>query len=404
MIALHMITVDEAQQRLLREVSVFEPERIALDESLGRVLREDIRAPVDVPQLDNSAMDGYAVRAAETPARLCVVGEIPAGRIWKQSLEGGTVLRIMTGAPIPDGADAVAQVEITDGGTDFVVVQRAVEPGANIRRRGEDMRAGDIVLRSGMNIGPAEIGVLATVQKSSVLVGRRPTVAILATGNELIGIDEPPVPGKSVNSNSWALAAMVRQAGAVPRLFGTVPDECDATVRAIESALDCDFIVSSGGVSVGAYDFVKDALEVLGAETQFWRVAMKPGKPIVLSRLRDRLYFGLPGNPVSSMVSFALFVGPAIRKAMGQSSDLFPPTVNVRTTTALKGAGDRRTYLRVRVVTREGTLLAEPMRGQGSAVSTSMVQANGLAVLDIGTKHVAAGESVPVLLLGPIFS
>jgi molybdopterin molybdotransferase len=394
-----MMTVDEAQALVFAEVSPLPAEIVPLEEADGRVLREDVVAPRDVPQLDNSAMDGYAVRAADTPGALRVVGDVPAGKISQVAVEAGTAIRIMTGAAVPEGADAVAQFEITDRHTDVVTIKSAVAAGSNIRRAGEDMRASDLILRIGTLLGAGEIGVLATAQKSAVSVGRRPSVAILATGDELIEVGDAPAPGMSVNSNSYALAVLVRQAGGVPHMRGIVRDDRAATMKAIESALDCDFIVSSGGVSVGAYDFVKDALDALGAETKFWRVAMKPGKPVVLSRLRDRLYFGLPGNPVSALVSFTLFVAPSIRKAQGQTTNILPPVVNLRTTAPLKSGGDRRAYLRVRVTARDGELVAEPMKAQGSGVSTSMVQANGFAILEIGTTRVDAGQTVPVMLL-----
>jgi len=236
------------------------------------------------------------------------------------------------------------------------------------------------------------------VQKARVVVGRRPTVAILSTGDELVEIDRPRAPGKVVNSNAYALAALVREAGAVPRPMGIVPDERAATIAAIERALECDFILSSGGVSVGAFDFVKDALDALGAETRFWRVAMKPGKPFVLSRLRGRLYFGLPGNPVSSMVAFLLFVAPSLRKAMGQKEAVLPQVVMTRLAAPLTSRGDRRTYLRVRVEPRGGELVSTPMRAQGSGVLTSMVGANGLAWLEEGVTGAAAGEMVATVL------
>jgi molybdopterin molybdotransferase len=394
-----MLTVDEAQALVFAEVKVLPAESVPLQEADGRVLREDVAAPRDVPQLDNSAMDGYAVRAADTPGSLEVIDDVPAGRISTKTVASGTAIRIMTGAPVPQGADAVAQFEITDRGEKVVKVQNAVDKGASIRRAGEDMQAGQIVLRSGTLLGPGEIGVLATAHKSTVSVGRRPSVAILSTGDELIDVADPPAPGRSVNSNSYALAALVRAAGGVAHVRGIIRDDRAATINALQSTLDCDFIVTSGGVSVGAYDFVKDALEALGAETKFWRVAMKPGKPVVLSRLREKLFFGLPGNPVSALVSFTLFVAPSIRKALGLTENLLPPVVNVRTTAALKPAADRRSYLRVRVLARQGELVAEPMKAQGSGVSTSMIQANGLAIVEAGTAAIDAGQLVPVMLL-----
>jgi molybdopterin molybdotransferase len=404
-----MIPVEEAQRRVLEEVAVGAAEPVALADVLGRVLREDIVAWCDVPSDDNSAMDGYAVRAADVeqatgdvPAVLHVVDDIPAGVVPKKKIEARTAARIMTGALVPSGADAVVQVESTDAGSPDVRVFQPVAPGTNIRRRGDDMRAGSIVLRAGTVIGPAACGVLASVQRRGVLAGKQPTVAILSTGDELVEVGGDLAPGKVVNSNSYALAALVREAGAIPRMHGLVSDTRQATVAAIESALDCDFVVSSGGVSAGAYDFVKDALDDLGAELKFWRVAMKPGKPVVFAPVRGRLYFGLPGNPVSLMVAFVLFVAPALRKAMGKSDGLVPPVVNIRCGAPLKAKGDRRTYVRVRIVARNGELVALPMISQGSHVSTSMVTANGLAVVEEGITRIQEGDLAPVLVIGAI--
>ncbi|MDQ6802112.1 MAG: molybdopterin molybdotransferase MoeA [Acidobacteriota bacterium] len=402
-----MISVEEAQERVLAEIAIVGTEQVAFTDALGRVLREDIIATSDVPQADNTAMDGYAVRAddiANPPVRLRVIEDLPAGSVATKKVEKGTAIRIMTGALIPDGADTVAHVEITDAGSDFVTINHTIKRGTNLRKRGEDMRAGDVVLAAGTLMGAAEIGVLAGVQKSVVRAGRRPTVAIISTGDEIVEVDEPRGLGKVVNSNSYSLAALAREAGAIPRMMGIVRDTRDATIAAIESALECDFIISSGGVSVGAYDFVKDALDALGAETKFWQIAMKPGKPVVLSRLRDRVYFGLPGNPVSCMVSFLLFVAPALRKAMGQKSGILPPIVKARLMGPLKSRGDRRNYLRVRVVARGGELIAYPMTTQGSGVSTSMVQANGFAIVDTGITTVNAGDLIATVLVASPFS
>src|SRR5688572_558609 len=361
-----MLTVEEAQARVLAEVTPVGAEEIALNRAHGRVLREDVVATEDAPQADSGGMDGYAVRAEDTPGELRVLGDIPAGYVPNGRVEAGTAMRIMTGAFVPEGANAVAQVEITDGGLEVVRVQKAVTPGAHIRRRGEDVRAGAIVIRSGTAIGAAEMAMLAAVRKTTVPVGRRPAVAILATGDELLEPSDPPAPGKIVNSNSHLLASLVRETGAIARPLGIVRDTREATIAALEEASQSDFIISSGGVSVGAYDFVKDALEALGAQTKFWKVAMKPGKPVVLSRLRDRVVLGLPGNPVSCFVSFHLFVAPALRKAMGVESELVPMPVATRLEAPLRSAGDRRTYMRVRVGVRDGELVSTPMATQGS--------------------------------------
>jgi molybdopterin molybdotransferase len=400
-----MISVEEAQERVLAEAPRLGVERVAFTDALGRVLRENVHASADVPQGDNTAMDGYAVRAddiANAPVLLRVIEDLPAGTVATKRVESGTAIRIMTGALMPEGADTVAHVEITDAGSDSVNVFEPLRRGTNVRKRGEDMCAGDIVLAEGTPVHAAEVGVLAGVQKVVVGVGRRPTVAILSTGDEIIDVGDEMAPGKVVNSNSYSLAALVREAGAIPRMIGIVPDTPEATIAAIESALESDFVISSGGVSVGAYDFVKDALDTLGAETKFWQVAMKPGKPVVLSSIRGRLYFGLPGNPVSCMVSFLLFIAPAIRKAMGQTINLLPPIVRTRIAAPLKSRGDRRNYMRARVVARDGELVSQPMVSQGSGVSTSMVQANGLVIVESGITAVEAGSMVQTVLVGPV--
>jgi molybdopterin molybdotransferase len=400
-----MLSVEEAQARVMAEIAIAPAEAVALDEALGRVLREDVVATHDMPAADNSAMDGYAVRIedlANVPTRLRVIDDIPAGHPSARAVEPGTAMRIMTGAFVPQGADTVVQVELTDGGTEDVTITKALVRGTNIRRRGEDMREGDVVLRGRVRIGAAELAMLAAVQKSTVLVGRRPIVAILSTGDELIDVGETLTPGTIVNTNGHLLAALVREVGAIPRVLGIVRDTREATIAALETALESDFVLSSGGVSVGAYDFVKEALEALGAETKFWRVSMKPGKPVVLSRRGDRVIFGLPGNPVSCLVSFHLFTAPALRKAMGLQGEVLPPIVHARLDAPLRSIGDRRVYVRVHVAARDGELFARPLTSQGSGSLTSMIGANGLAIVAEGVTIVDAGAIVRVLLIGTL--
>jgi molybdopterin molybdotransferase len=396
-----MISVEEAQQRVLDLISPLDTEEVSFTGAHDRVLREDVVAPRDVPQGDNTAMDGYAVRAEDLPGTLRVIDDLPAGSVPRVRLEPQTAIRIMTGALIPDGADTVAHVEITDGGREMVRIDESLPRGTNIRRRGEDMRAGDVVMRKGTLIRAGEIGVLAGVQKMRVAVAKQPTIAILSTGDELVDVGEMQSSGKVVNSNSYSLAALARETGAIPRLCGIVRDDRDATIAALEAALDATFVITTGGVSAGAYDFVKDALEALGAETKFWKVAMKPGKPVVVSTLRDRVIFGLPGNPVSCMVAFHLFVAPAIRKAMGAST-ILPPIVRARLAAPIKSKGDRRAYMRVHVAAENGELVAHPMRAQGSGVSTSMIGANAFAIVSEGLAQVEQGEMVETLLFGTV--
>lgn len=399
-----LITVEEAQSRVLAEVEALEPVEVPLSEAQGRVLREDVTAPADVPSADNSAMDGYALRAEditgasdESPVTLRVIGDIAADADASVAVAPGTAIRIMTGGTIPPGADAVLQVEQTDAGRDTVNIYRAIKSSTNIRRAGEDMHGGELILRPGLPLGPGELGVLATVRKNTVRVGPKITVSILSTGDEIVS-------GRIANSNSHALAALARDAGCDVRVLPPVGDDRAATKEAFRVALQSDVVISSGGVSQGAYDFVKDALDDVGAETKFWQVAMKPGKPIVFSRAGRRPIFGLPGNPVSCIVGFLLFVRPAIRKMMGQTANLLLPAVNVRAAVAFESRGDRRMYFRVRVIARDGQLIAVPARAQGSGVSTSMIGANGLAWLEQGMTRVDTGSSLPVLLFGPVLA
>ncbi len=399
-----LLTVEQAQQRVLEEITALAPEEVALPDAHGRILREDVVAPENVPAADISAMDGYAVRAEDlanasqsNPANLRVSGDIGADSDANVTVTPGAAARIMTGAPIPRGADAVIQVELTDAGSDNVNVYRTIKSGTNIRRAGEDMRRGDVVVRAGMPILAGELGVLATARKKTVRVGRLPSVAILSTGDEIVS-------GRVANSNSASLAALALEAGAVAHVLDAVPDEPKATRRALQHALQFDVVVSSGGVSHGAYDFVKDALDDLGAETKFWQVAMKPGKPVVFSRMGERFVFGLPGNPVSCIVGFLLFVRPALRKMMGQTSNLFLPTVSARTAVPFENRGDRRMYFRVRLISERGELVAHPMPLQGSGISTSMVGANALAWLDPGISRVEPGSTVPVVVFGAILT
>lgn len=399
-----LLTVEDAQSRILADVGPLDAEEVLLADSQGRVLREDVSAPADVPAVDNSAMDGYAVRAVDianasdaTAAKLRVIGEVAADADAATSVLAGTAVRIMTGGAIPSGADAVVQVEHTDAGNDHVKIFRSSNAGTNIRRRGEDMRAGEIVLRAGMPIGAGEIGVLATVRKERIRVGRRLTVAILSTGDEIVS-------GRVANSNAYALAALTHDAGCTPRVMTAVADNREETKRALRAALQSDVVITSGGVSQGAFDFVKDALDEIGAETKFWQVLMKPGKPIVFSRAGERPIFGLPGNPVSCIVCFLLFVRPALRRMMGQTANLFLPEVEARAAVPFTSRGDRRMYFRVQVVANDGVLVAYPAKAQGSGVSTSMVGANGLAWLDVGATRVDTGSSLPVLLFAPILS
>ena len=405
-----MLTPEEAQQIVLGHVRPLGVERVPLLEALGRLLAADVHATYDSPPLDNSAMDGYAVRhedvkksSAEAPAVLEVIEDIPAGRIGSRTVAPGQASRIMTGAPIPAGADTVIRVEDTRAAGDRVEILEGDDPAANIRRRGEDMKLGEKLIEAGTELGPGELGVLATVQRTFVPVHRRPRLAILSTGDELVEIDEPLEPGKIVNSNTATLAAMARAHGAEPVMLPVAPDDEDRIREAVESALGSDFILSSGGVSVGEYDFVKKVLTEMGAEEILWRVAMKPGKPLYFCLLKGKPYFGLPGNPVSGCMSFLQFVRPAVRKASGYPPEQqLLPTATARMENGEENDGDRRQYLRAQLRWENGRLGARTgHRGQGSHILTSMLGANGVVVLKPG-QRVGAGDEVTVQIIGKL--
>ena len=405
-----MLTPEEAQQIVLGHVRPLGVERVPLLDALGRLLAADVHATYDSPPLDNSAMDGYAVRhedlkdaSAEAPAALEVIEDIPAGRIGRKTVAPGEASRIMTGAPVPAGADTVIRVEDTRAAGSRVEILEGDDLAANIRRRGEDMKLGERLIAAGTELGPGEVGVLATVQRTFVPVHRRPRLAILSTGDELVEIDEPLEPGKIVNSNTATLAAMARAHGAEPVMLPVAPDDEDRIREAVETALASDFILSSGGVSVGEYDYVKKVLTDMGAEEILWRVAMKPGKPLYFCLLKGKPYFGLPGNPVSGCMSFLQFVRPAVRKASGYPPEQqLLPTAAARMENGEENDGDRRQYLRAQLTWENGLLGARTgHRGQGSHILTSMLGANGVVVLEPG-QTVAAGDEVTVQVIGKL--
>lgn len=403
-----MLTVEQAQEIVLDSVTVSGTERKPLPDAQGRVLAEDVAPKYDVPPHDNSSVDGYAVRAVDTagasgeaPRRLEVLEEIPAGTVPGETVGPGSTSRIMTGAVLPDGADAVVMVENTRQGDGGVEILKAVASGQNVRYRGEDVRKGRNVLFAGAEIGPGEIGLLAAFQRSQVSVRRRPDVAILSTGDEVVDIDEALVPGKIVNSNSYSLAALVRECNARPVNLGIARDSEAEIAGAIRAASSADVILSTGGVSVGDYDYVKKVLDDLGADMRLWRVKMKPGKPLAYGLLQGKPFFGLPGNPVSCMVSFLLFARPALRKMMGYGPhDWHLPMVPAELENDLKAGGDRRHYLRARVTRTGGRFYASTVAGQGSGMLSSMTGTNGLVIVETGVTSVSRGTEVSVLLMG----
>jgi molybdopterin molybdotransferase len=400
-----MLSVDEARKIVLGTMRVLGAERVPVAEALGRVLAQAVVATRDIPPWDNSSVDGYALRAADAasagsdrPVALSVIEEIPAGSMPTKTVLPGTAARIMTGAPMPEGADAVVMVEDTSCDGERVVIRAAAEPGESVRRRGQDVREGTVVIPEGRRVRPAEVGMLASLGHAAVMVGRRPRVGILATGDELIDLGESERPDRIYNVNSYAVSAQVAEAGGVPVVMGIARDT-PASVRAALADLDgLDVLIVCGGVSVGKFDFVKDVLADLGMVMEFWRVAMKPGSPMAFGSVNGRPVFGLPGNPVSSMVTFEVFVRPALLRIAGAAMVDRPVVVAELAQDIAKSPG--KTHFVRAHVWREGTRVRAASTGsQDSGVLTSMVKANGLIVLTQDAGHIAAGTKVDVRLL-----
>jgi molybdopterin molybdotransferase len=402
-----MITFEEAQKTVLDSVFALESVEKPIMDALGLVAAEDVISSEQIPPFDNSAMDGYAVRADDTagaseqsPIELKVLMDLPAGSHTDRTVGPGEAIRIMTGAPVPPGADTVVQVELTETISDGRVrVLKRHEKEKNIRLAGEDIAVGHRVIRAGDEITPAKIGLLASVGRARIKVIRRPTVAILATGDELLDADEPLAPGKIRSSNSYTLISQTRACGAEAENLGIARDTTDEVRDRLEKGLSADMIVTSGGVSVGDYDYVKDALEALGVEFKFTKIAIKPGKPTVFGLLRGKPVFGLPGNPVSSMVIFEELVRPALLKMMGRRR-LLRPEVEAVLEEDIKKKPERAHLIRA-VVRQEGSEYYVSSTGpQGSGILVSMDLANAIIMFPRGIKELKKGERVRVRLLG----
>ncbi len=392
--------IEEARRLVLERIEPLEGERVTVDRALGRVLAEDLTAADPVPGFDNSAMDGYAVRAADTaaaPVRLAVVAESRAGHPADRKLGEGEAIAISTGAMIPVGADAVVRVEDTDEGSETVEVRAAAEPGANLRRAGEDLAAGAAVLAAGTELGPAALGVLTSVGLAEVACIRRPRVTVLTTGDELQEPGEPLRPGAIRNSNTRSLSALVDRAGAQLAAAEIVADDREATVGSLRRALEREITIVSGGVSVGAHDHVRPALAELEVQQVFWGVALRPGKPTYFGTAGGRLVFGLPGNPVSAIVTFLLFVRPAIRAMLGTADD--PKAATAILDTDYDKVPGRAHMIRCRLELRDDGWHATPTKDQGSHVLTSMLGADALAIVPSASGPVAAGERLRIELL-----
>jgi molybdopterin molybdotransferase len=394
-----MLSVEEAQREILGRVRVLPSERVDVLAALGRVLAEPIRSTRRIPPWPNSSMDGYAVRAADVrpSATLRVVGRVVAGSLPTRAVGAGEAVRIFTGAPLPGGADAVIPQEDVDAHDGVIALRSAVEPGAYVRPAGEDVREGDLVLEPGRAIGAAEIGLLAALGRTQVAVGRRPRVAVLSTGNELADLGTEPTPAQIPNSNTYSLMAQVMETGGFPLNLGVVPDRLDAIAERIARGAEADVLVSSAGVSVGELDLVREALVNAGAELHLWKVDMRPGKPITFGSLGGKPVFGLPGNPVSAMVTFELFVRPMLLAMQGRRGT-GRLTVRATALAPIVNRGSRRGYLRVVLEARDGRWGARLTGEQGSGILRSMVSADGLAVVR-GDSAVAVGEDVEVIVL-----
>lgn len=408
-----LLSVNEARERILSQFKPVQTETVHLTDSSNRVLADDVRAAQDLPLFDNSSMDGFAVRAADvidatldSPRRLRVVADIPAGASPTVSLATGQAARIMTGAQMPDGADSVVPVEDTDfndrsSGTNApeeVQILKSAKLGDNIRRRGLDIHAGDVVMHKGRQLKPQDLGLLAMLGISQVLIHRRPRIALLSSGDELIDIDAPLEAGKIRESNSYMIAALIENMGAEVLRLGVAKDNFESVKALFEKAIDLnvDLILSSAGVSVGAFDYIKDVIESNG-KMDFWRVNMRPGKPLAFGTYRGIPVLGLPGNPVSAYVSFEVFVHPTIARLRGLL-DGSRPTVRVRSEEQIDSDG-RESYLRAQVQEENGILFARLTGHQGSGNLHSLVRANALLIIPAGVKCVPAGQEITAWLL-----
>jgi molybdopterin molybdotransferase len=409
------LTVTEASAAVLAELRPMASETISLIQAAGRVLAREVTSPLALPPWDNSSMDGYAVRAADVrgargdaPVALPVTATIAAGAQPTMPLAPGTAMRIMTGAPVPEGADSVIRVEDTDRGDERVLIIDARDAGRNVRPRGEDLRAGEVAARAGTSLGPAQLGVLASVGAREIVVHRRPRVAVLATGDEVVDLDafdEVLAGRRIVSSNSYTLRAAVGEAGAEVVDLGICPDDRDALRTRIEEARDaqCDLVLTSGGVSVGTYDFTREVLRELGARMRFWRVKIRPGGPLGFGLLGGMPWLGLPGNPVSAMVTFELFARPAIRRLRGELLP-FPRPFSVVVDDEVSIAAPLTHFFRVTVASDEGGQLHARLTGpQGSGLLTSMARADALLVVPLeqyGRGPVSPGTVLQALPLG----
>jgi molybdopterin molybdotransferase len=400
-----MIDIGDAQRQVLEEIPVLGTERIHILEALGRVLAQDVTAVSNVPSCENSAMDGYACRHDDiagttltNPVQLRLIGEAPAGKLFEGTIFSGETVRITTGGILPSGADTVVMVENTELHGQCVSVLAVSAKGAYIRAAGEDVQAGEVVIRQGAVIRPPEIGMLATLGHAYIHVFQRPIVAILSTGDELVDLDEPLTEGKVLCSNSYSLAAQVMECGAIPLSLGICSDDGEEQQLRLCQGLRADVILTSGGVSVGKYDLVKDSLSQVGVNVKFWKVAMKPGKPLVFGTIGNKPVFGLPGNPTSAMTSFEQFVRPALLKMMGHTR-LFRPTTEAVLAEYVPSEPGRLHLARCSLFEEDGQTMAQSTGTQSSGALRSMVLADGLMIILPVEHGFSRGVKVKVQLL-----
>ncbi len=394
-----LVDADEAARLVLDHTPVLPAESVDVVGCPGRVLAEDLVAPVQLPAFPASAVDGYAIRSANGGGRLRVVGESAAGRPFTGELPAGAAARILTGGVLPAGADTVVMVEEVEQGSDWVVAPRAFPAGRNFHRPGDDLRRGELVVRRGTQLGAAELGLTASLGLAALSVYRRPKVALMSTGDELVEVGQTPGPGQITDSNRWALLAALREADADVTLLGVAPDRPEPLRALVVDALrDHDALVTSGGVSVGTHDLVKPLLESLG-HVHLGRVRLKPGKPFTFATLPDgRLAFGLPGFPVSSLVTFEVFVRPALRRMQGFSA-VQRPALRVRLGYEARASADRTEYQRVTLVRDDGELVAHTTGSQSSSRLMSLAGAHALVRVPAGEGGLAAGSVVDAIIL-----
>lgn len=396
-----MLSFEEARQTILDHIAPLGIERVSLLEAGGRVIAEDLLAPWGMPIWDNSAMDGFAVRQADCAdgATLKIEGYIPAGGFMDTPVAPGTAAKIMTGAPIPPGADAIVPFEETSEENGYVSINGPVKVGDHIRFQAEDVQNGECIIPAGTLLRPAEIGMLASFNQVIVPVYRRPRVAILSTGDELVEPGIQPADGQIVNSNSFAVATALREIGVQPLLLGIARDNLESHVEKMTEGLKADALITSAGVSAGDRDLVRDVLEQLGVKPVFWKVDIKPGRPTAFALNGDNPVFSLPGNPVSTMITFEELVKPALLKMMGFPR-VMKPTVTATLLEDVKKKAGRTHFLRVFIATKDGAYTASTSGDQNTGILKTMIRANGLAILPAEPDFIAAGEQVNVHLIG----